>query len=206
LSGAVACVTSEPGRPLRRRCTSVLARLPQGRASVRSPRPLIECGLDRRLEVVLGEPVGDLLAEHGALYVGRSEVDTAPYARVDDLLERVGEAVVASGGAGAVAKRIGARGDATGCAPSNQSGNARIRLSEAVAVPREQRVLPFREAHESAACCARHLRFNPLLKSASSGSHHAERASLESPDGVHVTQREGMRPDRSWRSVGAGSG
>jgi hypothetical protein len=50
----------------------------------RSPPPLVECGLARRVEVVLGEPVGDLVAEHGALYVGGSEVDAAPHAGVDD--------------------------------------------------------------------------------------------------------------------------
>ena len=38
-------------------------------------------------------PVGDLLTERRPLDVGGAEVDAAPDARVDDLLERVGEAV-----------------------------------------------------------------------------------------------------------------
>ena len=67
------------------------------------------CGSADGLEVVLCEPVGHLVAEHGALYVGGSEVDGAPHARVDDLLERLREPVEAAGGAGAVAE--GAKGD-----------------------------------------------------------------------------------------------
>jgi hypothetical protein len=41
-----------------------------------------------RLEVVLLHVVDDLLAEYGALHVRGSEVDAAPDAGVDDLLER----------------------------------------------------------------------------------------------------------------------
>jgi hypothetical protein len=48
-----------------------------------------------RLEVVLLEVAGDLLAELCPLHVGGAEVDPAPDARVDDLLERIGEAIEA---------------------------------------------------------------------------------------------------------------
>jgi hypothetical protein len=41
------------------------------------------------------EPVGDLLAEERALHVRGAEVDAAPHARIDDLLECLGEAVEA---------------------------------------------------------------------------------------------------------------
>src|SRR5215218_2191484 len=54
----------------------------------------------RRLEVVLVEPARDLLAEHRALHVGGAEVDAAPDAGIDDLLERVREAVEAPRRAG----------------------------------------------------------------------------------------------------------
>ena len=58
-----------------------------------------------RLEVVLLEVVGDLLAEHGALHVGGAEVDAGPYSSVNDLLGRVREAVEAPRRAGFVAER-----------------------------------------------------------------------------------------------------
>jgi hypothetical protein len=45
------------------------------------------------LDVVLAEPVGDFLADHSALHVGGAEVDAAPDARVDDLLEGLREAI-----------------------------------------------------------------------------------------------------------------
>jgi hypothetical protein len=61
------------------------------------------------LEVVLLEVVGDLLAEHRSLRVGGAEVDAAPHSGVDDLLERVREAVEAPRGAGFIAE--GAEGD-----------------------------------------------------------------------------------------------
>ena len=42
-----------------------------------------------RLEVVLLEVVGDLIAEHRSLRVGDAEMDACPHAGIDDLLERV---------------------------------------------------------------------------------------------------------------------
>ena len=48
-----------------------------------------------RLEVVLVEVVGELLAEDGSLNVGGVEVDPTPDAGVDDLLEPIGETVEA---------------------------------------------------------------------------------------------------------------
>ena len=58
-----------------------------------------------RLEVVLLEVVGNLLAEHGSLHVGGSEVDACPDAGVDHLLERIREPVEASRRARLVAVR-----------------------------------------------------------------------------------------------------
>ena len=49
-----------------------------------------------RLEVVILEVVGNLLAEHGSLHVGGPEVDACPDAGVDHLLERIREPVEAS--------------------------------------------------------------------------------------------------------------
>ncbi len=65
-----------------------------------------------RLEVVLPEVVGDLVAEHSSLGIGSAEVDAAPHSGVDDLLERVGEALEAPCGAGFVAES--AEGDFVG--------------------------------------------------------------------------------------------
>ena len=65
-----------------------------------------------RLEVVLLEVVGDLLAEHRSLHVGGAEVDAGPHSGVDDLLERVREPVEAPRGTGFVAE--GAEGDLVG--------------------------------------------------------------------------------------------
>ena len=53
---------------------------------------------------MLLEVVGDLLAEPGSLLVGGAEVDAAPHSGVDDLLERVREALEASGSTGFVAE------------------------------------------------------------------------------------------------------
>jgi len=58
-----------------------------------------------RLEVVLSHVVSDLLAEHGSLHVGGSEVDACPDAGVDHLLERIREPVEASRRARLVAVR-----------------------------------------------------------------------------------------------------
>ena len=58
-----------------------------------------------RLEVVLLEVVGDLLAEHGSLHVGGAEVDAGPHSSVDDLLGRVREPVEAPRRTGFVAER-----------------------------------------------------------------------------------------------------
>ena len=82
------------------------ARRPRGARTGRGgrrrarPRPL---GRARRhltrsrsahpLEVVLADVAGDLLSEHRSLFVGVPEVDPAPDAGVDDLLERVREAL-----------------------------------------------------------------------------------------------------------------
>ena len=57
-----------------------------------------------RLEVVLFEVVGDLLAEHCSLRVGGAEVDAGPHSGVDDLLERVREPVEAPRQSGFVAE------------------------------------------------------------------------------------------------------
>src|SRR5262249_57167618 len=48
-----------------------------------------------RLEVMLLEVLGDLLAEHGSLRVGRAEVDAGPYTSVNHFFERVREPVEA---------------------------------------------------------------------------------------------------------------
>jgi DNA-binding SARP family transcriptional activator len=72
----------EPGQSPRKSPAAAVTRPPPGeRGSVHGP------------EVMLLEVVGDLLPEDGALDVGRPEVDAAPDAGVDDLLERHGEAV-----------------------------------------------------------------------------------------------------------------
>ena len=42
-----------------------------------------------RLEVVLLEVLGDLLAEHGTQCVGCAEVDASPYASVDNFAENI---------------------------------------------------------------------------------------------------------------------
>src|SRR6267154_3039941 len=55
-----------------------------------------------RLEVVLLEVVGDLIAEHRTLHVGGAEVDASPHSGVDDLFERVREAIEAPRGTGFV--------------------------------------------------------------------------------------------------------
>ena len=47
--------------------------------------------LARRLEVVLPQIAGDLLAQHGSLHVGGAEVDAGPDAGVDDLVDRLRE-------------------------------------------------------------------------------------------------------------------
>jgi hypothetical protein len=52
-------------------------------------------GSIHRLEIVLVEPVGDPLAEYRPLYVCGAEVDATPDARIDDLLECLGESVEA---------------------------------------------------------------------------------------------------------------
>src|SRR6266478_2941988 len=65
-----------------------------------------------RLEVVLLEVVGDLLAEHGSLRVRGAEVDAGPHSSVDDLLERVRESLEAPRGTGFVAE--GAEADPVG--------------------------------------------------------------------------------------------
>ncbi len=54
-----------------------------------------------RLEVVLRHVVDDLVAEHRSQHVRGAEVDAAPDARVDDLLQRVGETVEGPGRTGA---------------------------------------------------------------------------------------------------------
>ena len=51
-----------------------------------------------RLEVVLLEVLGDLVAEHRSLNVSRAEVDASPHAGVDDLLEHVREPLEAPRG------------------------------------------------------------------------------------------------------------
>jgi hypothetical protein len=58
-----------------------------------------------RLEVVLLEVMGDLLAEHRSLHISSAEVDTGPHASIDDLLERVGEPLKAPCRTGFVAER-----------------------------------------------------------------------------------------------------
>src|SRR6266480_7095903 len=65
-----------------------------------------------RLEVMILEVVGDLMAEHGSLRVGGAEVDAGPHSGVDDLLERVREPVEAPRGTGFVAES--AEGDFVG--------------------------------------------------------------------------------------------
>ena len=49
-----------------------------------------------RLEVVLLEVVGDLVAEHGSLHVGGAKVDAGPHSRVDNFAQDIGQAVEAS--------------------------------------------------------------------------------------------------------------
>ena len=72
---------------------------PLRRAISARRRPLASAGRafpsGHWLEVVLLQVVRHLLAEDRALNVGRSEVDAAPHARVDDLLERHREAIEA---------------------------------------------------------------------------------------------------------------
>jgi TolB-like protein len=53
----------------------------------------------QRLEVVLLEVVGDLLAEHRTLRIGSAEVDAGPHSGVDYFLQHVGEPVEAPRGA-----------------------------------------------------------------------------------------------------------
>ena len=57
-----------------------------------------------RLEVVLIEVVGDLVAEHRSLRVCGAEVDAAPHSGVDDFLERVREPLKAPRSTGFVAE------------------------------------------------------------------------------------------------------
>ncbi len=57
-----------------------------------------------RLEVVLLEVVGDLLAELGSLLVGGAEVDAGPDPRVDNFAQDIREALEAPRGAGFVAE------------------------------------------------------------------------------------------------------
>ena len=59
-----------------------------------------------RLEVVLFEVVGDLVAEHRSLHVGGAKVNAGPYSSVDNLLERVRESLEAPRGTGFVAERV----------------------------------------------------------------------------------------------------
>ena len=58
-----------------------------------------------RLEVVLLEVLGDLLAEHGTLRVSGAEVDAGPHSSIDDFLERVGEPLKAPRRTGFIAER-----------------------------------------------------------------------------------------------------
>jgi hypothetical protein len=58
-----------------------------------------------RLEVVLVEVVGNLIAEHGSLRVGGAEMDAGPYSGIDDLHVRVREPVEAARGTGFIAER-----------------------------------------------------------------------------------------------------
>ena len=64
------------------------------------------------LEVVLFEIMGDFFAQHGSLRVGSAEVYACPDPGVDDLLERLREAVEAARSAGFVAE--GAEADFVG--------------------------------------------------------------------------------------------
>ena len=57
-----------------------------------------------RLEVMLLEVVGDLIAEHRTLHIGSAEVDAGPDSGVDDLLKRVGEPLKGSCRTGFVAE------------------------------------------------------------------------------------------------------
>src|SRR5436190_23833537 len=57
-----------------------------------------------RLEVVLLEVMGDLVAEHGSLSVGGAEVDAGPHSRVDNFTKDVREPLEASRSAGFVAE------------------------------------------------------------------------------------------------------
>src|SRR5512133_3094078 len=63
------------------------------------------------LEVVLPHILGDLLAQHGSLHVGGAEVDAAPHARADDLLERLREAIEAPRRAGCGTALVADRGE-----------------------------------------------------------------------------------------------
>src|SRR5512132_3448904 len=63
------------------------------------------------LEVVLPQVLGDLLAQHGSLHVGGAEVDAAPHARADDLLEGLREAVEAPRRAGCGTALVADRGE-----------------------------------------------------------------------------------------------
>src|SRR6478735_8389964 len=57
-----------------------------------------------RVEIVLLEVLGDLLAELGSLLIGGAEMDAGPHSGVDDLLERIREPVEAPRGTGFVAE------------------------------------------------------------------------------------------------------
>ena len=74
-----------------------------------APRRLVSW---ERLEVVLLEVLRDLLAEHGSLRVSGAEVDSGPHSGVDELLERVRQAVETPSCARLIAK--GAEGDLVG--------------------------------------------------------------------------------------------
>src|SRR5512132_3202659 len=65
-----------------------------------------------RVEIVLLEVLGNLLAELGSLLIGGAEMDASPHSGVDDLFERIREPVEAPRGTGFVAE--GAEGDPVG--------------------------------------------------------------------------------------------
>ena len=71
----------------------------------RHARPPHRLESSDRLEVVLLEVLGDLLAEHRSLHLGRTKVDAGPHSSIDDLVERVGEPLKASRRTGFVAER-----------------------------------------------------------------------------------------------------
>src|SRR5262245_547695 len=64
--------------------------------------PADRCASLNRLEVVLLEVVGDLVAEHRTLHIGGAEVDTSPHSRIDNFFQNIRETVEASRGAGFV--------------------------------------------------------------------------------------------------------